>query len=125
MDRRTDISRLIVAFHNCFENVHNETKIKYSNTVFTLTESILLMPPPIRFKDNLVISYSLGHQGIFPSPKHQESTCGLNKCVPGAICPEVTWPEADVGHSVLSNLVSKLRMHGNTPPLMHTPSWRT
>jgi len=54
MDRRLDILRLIVAFHNCFENGHNKTKIKYSNTVSTLAESVLLMPSPIRFKNNLV-----------------------------------------------------------------------
>jgi hypothetical protein len=47
MGRWRDIPRLIVAFHNCFENVHNKTKIKYSNTVLTLAESILSVSSPI------------------------------------------------------------------------------
>jgi hypothetical protein len=78
-----------------------------------------------RFEHNLVISYGLGHRGIFPSPKRQESMCGPTKLAPGAICSDVTWPEGDAGHLVLLSLVPNLRMHGNTPPLMHTPSWRT
>jgi hypothetical protein len=98
MDRRMDIPRKIIAFQNCSENAHNKIKIKYSNAVLTLAESILLMLSPIRFKNNLVIVYGLGHQAILPSPKRQESTCGPTKCVPGAICLEVTWPEGDVGH---------------------------
>jgi hypothetical protein len=105
--------------------VHNKTKIKYSNTVLTLAESILSVSSPIWFKTNLVIIYGLGHQGIFPSPKPQEGTCGPTKRVPEAICSEVKWPEGDAGHSVSSSLVSKLRIHGNTPPLTHMPSWHT
>ena len=81
------------------------------------------MPSPIRFGNNLVVSYGLGHQEFFPSAKHQESMCGPTKRVPEAICPEVTQAEGEAGHSVSSNLVSKLRMHGNTLPLIHMPSW--
>jgi hypothetical protein len=81
------------------------------------------MSSPIRFENNLDISYGLGNRGIFLFPKRQESTCGPTNRVPGAICPDVMWPKGNAGHSVSPNQISKLRMHGNTPPLMHTPSW--